>query len=136
MTPTQLSQRTREALDRLPPDKRARAETIIARSQTPEARAHDEFDRATLDREYRETGRISTIGEKVDPNDSAAFREFVETLRDERLAQGLSLEELALRSKLDKAALARFPLALLTAIRRGRCDHAFSPREKVPRRGG
>jgi len=107
MNPNQLSERTREALEKLPPDKRGRAEAIIALTQTPEARANDTADRAILDREFRETGRIATIGEKLDPDDSATFRTFIEALRDERLTRGISLEELAMRSKLDKAALSR-----------------------------
>jgi ribosome-binding protein aMBF1 (putative translation factor) len=107
MDPTRLSQQTREALEKLPPEKRARAEAIIARTQTPEARAKDAADRALLDREFRESGRIATQAAKADPEDAAAFRAFVETLRDERLTRELSLEELAVRSKLDKAALSR-----------------------------
>lgn len=107
MNPNQLSERTRKALEKLPPDKRGRAEAIIALTQTPEARANDTADRAILDREYRETGRIATMGEKLDLDDSATFRTFIEALRDERLTRGISLEELAMRSKLDKAALSR-----------------------------
>ena len=34
------------------------------------------------------------------------------------------------------ASLARFALALHTAITKGGRDHTFSPWEKVPRRGG
>ena len=34
------------------------------------------------------------------------------------------------------SALARFARALHTAIKKGRGAHTFSPREKVPRRGG
>jgi hypothetical protein len=64
MDPTKLSQRTREALEKMPPEKRARAEAIIARTQTPEARSKDAADRAILDRECRETGQIATVGEK------------------------------------------------------------------------
>ncbi len=107
MDPTKLSQRTRKALDKLPSDKRLRAEAIIERTQTPEARARDAADRAMLDREYRETGRIATLKSEVDPEDAAAFGGFIDTLRQERLSQGLSLEKLATRSKLDKAALSR-----------------------------
>src|SRR5205814_5122438 len=105
MDPTRLSKRTLEALEKLPPEKRARAEAVIARTQTPEARAKDAADRAVLDREYRETGRITTIREKVPAEDAVVFSQFIKTLRDERLARGLSLEELALRSQIDKAAL-------------------------------
>lgn len=107
MDPTRLSGRTREALEKLPPAKRARAEAIIAQTQTPEARAKDAAERAILDQEYHEMGRVAAIGEKVNPEDAAAFRTFIERLREERLSQGLSLERLATRSKLDKAALSR-----------------------------
>jgi ribosome-binding protein aMBF1 (putative translation factor) len=102
-----LSKRTLEALDKMPRDKRARIEAIIARSQTPEARAKSTADREMLDREYRETGRIATVTEKTTIEDSAAFSQFISRLRDERLARGLSLEQLAARSKIDKAALSR-----------------------------
>src|SRR5262249_15020091 len=107
MDPSRLSQRTLEALEKLPPEKRARAEAIIAQTQTPEARARDAADRALLDREYRETGRIATIGEKINAEDTAIFSKFVKVLREERLARGMNLEELAMRSRIDKAALSR-----------------------------
>ena len=107
MDPSRLSQRTLDALETMPPEKRSRVEAIIAKTQTPEARAKSAQDRNILDREYRETGRIATIGEKVNSEDAAVFSKFIKTLRDERLARGLSLEELALRSKIDKAALSR-----------------------------
>ncbi len=107
MTTPRISDRTRAVLDKLPAEKRARAEAIIAQTQTPEARAIDAADRAMLDREYRETGRIATVGEKLDPEDLAAFRAFIVTLRDARLTRGMSLEQLAAQSKLDKAALSR-----------------------------
>jgi transcriptional regulator with XRE-family HTH domain len=107
MTSPRISDRTRVALENLPAEKRARAEAIIARTQTPEARASDAADRSLLDREYRETGRIATLGEKLHPEDLATFRAFIASLRDARLTLGLSLEELAAQSKLDKAALSR-----------------------------
>ena len=81
MDPTRLSRRTREALENLPAEKRTLAEEAIARTQTLEARARDASDRALLDQEYRETGRIGTISEKVDPADAAMFRKFIEDLR-------------------------------------------------------
>jgi ribosome-binding protein aMBF1 (putative translation factor) len=102
-----LSKRTLEALDKMPRDKRARIEAIVARSQTPEARAKSAANRDILDREYRETGRIATVSEKTTVEDSAAFSQFISRLRDERLARGLSLDQLAARSKIDKAALSR-----------------------------
>lgn len=72
MNPNQLSDRTRESLANLPPDKSRRAEAIIALTQALEARANDAADRAILGREYRDTGRIAGIGEKLDPDDPAA----------------------------------------------------------------
>jgi ribosome-binding protein aMBF1 (putative translation factor) len=102
-----LSKRTLEALGKMPRGKRVRIEAIIARSQTPEARAKSAASRDILDREYRETGRIGTVSEKTAIEDSAGFSRFISRLRDERLARGLSLEQLAARSKIDKAALSR-----------------------------
>jgi ribosome-binding protein aMBF1 (putative translation factor) len=107
MDPTRLSKRTLEALKKLPPTARRRASAIIGRTQTPEYRAKDAADRAMLDREYRQTGRIGTMGEKVDPEDKLHFRRFIQKLRRERLSRRLSMEQLAARSKLDKAALSR-----------------------------
>jgi len=104
---TGLSKRTLEALEKMPRDKRVRVEAIIARTQTPEARAKSVADRDILDREYRETGRIATISEKANPEDAVLFRDFIKTLRLERLSRGLSLDQIAMRSKLDKAALSR-----------------------------
>jgi transcriptional regulator with XRE-family HTH domain len=107
MDPSRLSKRTLAALEKLPPEKRARAEAIIAQTQTPEARARDAADRALLDREFRETGRIATMGEKINAEDMAVFSKFIKVLREARLARGMSLEDLALRSRVDKAALSR-----------------------------
>jgi ribosome-binding protein aMBF1 (putative translation factor) len=107
MDSDRVSKRTLEALEKLPPEKRARAESIIARTQTPEARARDSAVRAVLEKEYRQTGRIVTVGEKASPEAVAHFRHFVNVLRDERVARGLSIEELAARSMLDPAALSR-----------------------------
>ncbi len=88
-------------------DQRARIEAVVARSQTPEARAKSAANRDSLDREYRETGRIATVSEKTNVEGSGAFNQFISRLRDERLARGLSLEQLAAQSKIDKAALSR-----------------------------
>jgi ribosome-binding protein aMBF1 (putative translation factor) len=91
----------------MPRAKRVRLEAIIARTQTPVARAESASDRHILDREYRETGRIATIGEKANAEDAVLFRHLIKSLRHERKCRGLSLEQLAVRSKLDKAALSR-----------------------------
>ncbi len=91
----------------MPRDKRATIEAIVARSQTPEARAKSAANRDILDRECRKSGRIATVSEKTTVEDSAAFSQLISRLRDERLARGLSLDQLAARSKIDKAALSR-----------------------------
>jgi hypothetical protein len=67
MDPARLSKRTLEQLRKMSPEKRDRAKAIINRTQTPEARAKDAADRALLDREYKETGRIATVGAKTEP---------------------------------------------------------------------
>jgi ribosome-binding protein aMBF1 (putative translation factor) len=105
--PARLSQRTLEALAKMPGDQRAKIEAIVARSQTPEAGAQSAANRDILDREYRETGRIATVSEKATVEDLAAFRQLITRLRETRLARGLSLEQLAARSNIDKAALSR-----------------------------
>ena len=77
MTSPRISHRTRAVLEKLPDEKRTRAEAIIAQTQTPESRASDAAARAILDRGYRETGRIATLSEKLDPEDLAAFRTLI-----------------------------------------------------------
>jgi hypothetical protein len=74
MDSTRLSDRTRKALENLPPEDRARAEAIIAQTQTVEARAKDAADRLALEREYRQTRRIATVSEKATPEDATAVR--------------------------------------------------------------
>jgi hypothetical protein len=107
MDPTRLSQRTRDALEKLPTEKQQRAREIIARTQTEEARAQDKADREALDRGYRETGRIAVTGDQASPEDSKGLRTLIEALRRARQEANLSLDELARRSHIDKAALSR-----------------------------
>ncbi len=104
MDPSKISERTRRQLEKLPPEKRAKAEAAVARTQTPEFRAQVVADRETLDREYRTTGRIATIGGTADQGDA---QRFIADLRRVREAQGLSLTDVAERSGIDKAALSR-----------------------------
>jgi hypothetical protein len=55
MDANRISERTRRQLEKLSPEKRAKAEAAIARTQTPEYRGAEAADRAALDREHRET---------------------------------------------------------------------------------
>src|SRR4051794_14319215 len=104
MDKNRISKRTRQQLEKLPPEKRARADAVLARIQTPEYRAREAADREALDREYRETGRIATIWEDLPPADLDSLKAFLTGLRSEREARGLSLADVAERSGIDKAA--------------------------------
>ena len=105
MNPDRLSRRTLEALAALPPDKRARAEAAITRIQSPEYREDERRDREALDREYRATGTIAST--PFPQADAEAFEAFLRSLRRARESAGLSLDEVASRSGIDKAQLSR-----------------------------
>lgn len=103
MKPFEVSERTRRQLESLPPEKRAAAEAAIARTQTPEYRARESVERDAIQSELRETGRVAmTPAEELD-----GLGGFLESLRREREGRGLSLNDLAERSGIDKSALSR-----------------------------
>lgn len=60
MDRSKVHPKTLEMLDKLPPEQRAIVEAFIAKRQTPEYRAEERALRERLDKEYRETGTIST----------------------------------------------------------------------------
>ena len=62
MDSTKISEQTRRQLEALPPEKRAKVEAVIERTQTPEYRAREVAKRIELERKYRETGRIAGGG--------------------------------------------------------------------------
>jgi ribosome-binding protein aMBF1 (putative translation factor) len=105
MDPRRLSKRTRESLAALPPEKQARAEAALARIQSPEYQEKERRDREALDREYHATGTISGIA--ITEVDAEAFQAFIRSLRQARESAGLSLDEVASRSGIDKAQLSR-----------------------------
>jgi ribosome-binding protein aMBF1 (putative translation factor) len=105
MDPKQLSERTRQAMAAVPPEKRSRAEAAITRIQSPEYREQERQDRAALDREHRATGTIAAT--PITEADVEAFAGFIRSLRQARETAGLSLEEVASRSGIDKAQLSR-----------------------------
>src|SRR5262249_6138963 len=72
-----LSERPGRQLDALPPEKRARALAIIARTQDPEYREREAADRAALDEEYRRTGRIATARDGLAPADLERLKGFL-----------------------------------------------------------
>jgi len=105
MDPTRLSKRTRQSLATLSPEKRARAEAALARIQSPEYRERERNDRDALDREYRATGTIAFTA--TTELDVEALQGFIRSLRQQRESAGLSLDEVASRSGIDKAQLSR-----------------------------
>lgn len=107
MKDERISDRTREQLDRLPPEKRERALEKIARTQTPEYRAREAADREALDTEWRETGQIAAVKVALSPAELEAIRKFFVSLRHVRESRGLSLSDLAERTGIDKSALSR-----------------------------
>ncbi len=63
----------------MPPEKRARVEAIIAKTQTPGTRGKSAADRQRLAHQYGETGRITTRGtdrrlSEVDSSEAARGR--------------------------------------------------------------
>jgi hypothetical protein len=54
--------KTKAQLEKLSPEKRAKAEALIARHATPEYRAKEAAARERLDAEMAETGTIATDG--------------------------------------------------------------------------
>jgi DNA-binding XRE family transcriptional regulator len=102
-----ISERTRRQLDKLPPEKRAKALEALARTQTPEYRAREAAEREALDGEFRRTGRVATVPDPVSPAELERIRAALGCLRSVRESKGLSLADLAGKAGIDKAALSR-----------------------------
>jgi ribosome-binding protein aMBF1 (putative translation factor) len=105
MDPNRLSERTRQSLAALSPEKRAKAEAALTRIQSPEYQESERRNREALDREYQATGTIASV--PVTEDDAEAFEGFIRSLRQARESTGLSLDEVASRSGIDKAQLSR-----------------------------
>jgi ribosome-binding protein aMBF1 (putative translation factor) len=105
MDPKRISERTRQALAALSPEKRLRAEAAITRIQSPEYQERERRDREALDREFRATGTIAST--PLTEADVTAFDGFIRSLRQARESAGLSLDEVSGRSGIDKAQLSR-----------------------------
>jgi DNA-binding XRE family transcriptional regulator len=104
---SRLSHRTRDALEKLPAEKKRHARDVIAWTQTEAARAQDKADREALDHEFRSTGRIAVTGDHASPEDLIGLRGLIEALRKARQEANVSLDELARRAHINKAALSR-----------------------------
>jgi DNA-binding XRE family transcriptional regulator len=94
-----MDPRTKAQLDKLSPEKRAKAEALMAKHRTPEARAKEEAAREDYDRQMRETGTIAT-------RPRAPLERLGALLRGRRRAAGLSLDEVAERSGIARSAVA------------------------------
>jgi ribosome-binding protein aMBF1 (putative translation factor) len=78
---------------------------VLTRIQSPDYQEQEHSDREALDREYRATGTIAST--PVAAADVDTINEFIRSLRQARESAGLSLDEVASRSGIDKAQLSR-----------------------------
>ena len=101
-----MDPRTKAQLDKLTPEKRAKAEALMARHRTPEARAKEEAAREDYDRQMRETGTIRTAPRPESPPLDPVLAALGSTLRERRRAAGLSLDDVASRSGIGRSAVA------------------------------
>ncbi len=101
------TERYRRDYAKLTPEQQARVEALKARHATPEARAEDAAVREAIEREIRETGRIKVTGDPTAMVDLVAFRRFMMGLRKIREAQGMSIDDAAARSGIERSALAK-----------------------------
>ena len=91
----------------LTPEQQQALEAVRAKRRSPEARKEEVRIREALEREYRETGTLKTTGDETTMGDLVSFRRFILSLRRDRERMGLSLNDVAERAKIDKAALSR-----------------------------
>jgi DNA-binding XRE family transcriptional regulator len=104
--------RTKEQLDRMTPEQRAKALALMAKHRTPEARAGQAEAVAALEAEVAATGGITTADgtlhrvwavRPVDVDLAPVGR----ALRARREALGLSLDDAARSSGVERSALAK-----------------------------
>jgi DNA-binding XRE family transcriptional regulator len=104
--------RTREQLDGMTPERRAKAEALMAKHRTPEARARQSEAVEAIESEVAATGGITTadgslhrirIARAVDVDLERMGRD----LRTRREALGLSLDDAARSSGVERSALAK-----------------------------
>jgi DNA-binding XRE family transcriptional regulator len=104
--------RNQEQLDKMSPEKRAKAEALAAKHRTPEARVRQAEALSSIEAEVAETGgittadgilrRVKTVGpENVD------LAKVGSDFRSRREALGLSLDDAARASGVERSALAK-----------------------------
>jgi ribosome-binding protein aMBF1 (putative translation factor) len=112
-----MDQRKRDRLAALSPEARAKAEAAMARARTPERRAAEAAAREDYDRQMRETGTIAS--RPLPPEKRAALdppsaivpipgmAELAEKLRAFRESKGLTIDEVAARSGLERGQISK-----------------------------
>lgn len=102
----------RRRIEDLSPEARARVEAKLAEWHSPEHRAKEEAAREALDREVRETGGLTTADGVFHPCRiagpiDARLAEVGRAFRERRTASGLSLDDVARASGVERSALAK-----------------------------
>lgn len=112
-----MDDRSRERLEAMTPDERAKAEAALARLRTPAARAGRAAAAAAVEAEVRGVGGVEGPDGRVrrvrTPDPAAADERAFELVavgrafRERRAAAGRSLEDVAAESGIDQSALAK-----------------------------
>jgi DNA-binding XRE family transcriptional regulator len=112
-----MDQRTRDRLAAMGPEARAKAEAAMARARSPERRAAEAAARADYDRQIRETGTIASRplpAEKRAALERAGaatavpgMAELAGKLRAFRVSKGLTIDEVAARSGLERGQISK-----------------------------
>ena len=101
-----MHKRTADQLARMDPEKRAKVEAALARLHTPERLAAEEADREEIARERSDGGEIEAtpLGTAGDVADLARL---AGRLRSAREARGLSLDDVAAASGIERSAVSK-----------------------------
>jgi DNA-binding XRE family transcriptional regulator len=107
-----VNERDRNRLEKLTPDQRSKLDSILADLKRPEIVEQHEADRATLDREFRETGTIATEGDESTAAEFLAFRKFMGRMRALRESKGLSIDDVARLSGLERRMVSKLEIGM------------------------
>jgi DNA-binding XRE family transcriptional regulator len=112
-----MDQRTRNRLAVLSPEARAKAEAAMARARTPERLAAEAAAREDYDRQIRETGTIASRPQSAEkraalkssraPITVPGMVELASKLRAFRESKGLTIDEVAARSGLERGQISK-----------------------------
>ena len=105
-----MTERDREQLSRLTPDQRAKLASLKADFKRPEIVEAREAARESLDREFAESGTIETEEDEAVAPDFLAFRAFMGRLRGLRESKGLSIEDVARLSGIERRMISKLEL--------------------------